>query len=135
MGPLFTLQYWMALLPPPIITPLFLYLMLTVFGGLLAVGILMIVLSGKLSDRVFWAKAAPKLASLFGWMGAFGLIHVWVAYEQIYLIGARFWLLLWAGAFLIWLGLILKYILVNIPDEAAEFAEKKRIEKYIPKKR
>jgi len=134
MYPLFTLSYWTSLLPPPTFDPLFIFVAGVEFGGALVLSFILFVLAKKKHEKIFWAKAAPKLGHLLAWYGVLGLLNLWLAYEQVYLWGARFWLLaLFLGA-LIWLGFILFYIFRKMPKEKEAYEEKERIRKYLPKK-
>lgn len=133
MHPLLSLSYWTSLLPPPTFDPLFFYLTVAEFGGALIVAIVLFVLSKKWSDRIFWAKAAPRIGHMLVWYSVLGFLNLWLAYEQVYLWGARFWILVLMLGALIWLGFILKYIFKKMPKEKAAYEEKMRIRKYIPK--
>jgi len=134
MTPLLSLSYWTSLLPPPTFDPLFLKLILGLFGLCIAAGIVLTVLSRRLKDDAFWGKGAPKLAAMCFWMGALGFIHLWIAYEQVYLLGARFWLLVWALGLLGWAGWIVYYVLKVLPLTEKAYEEKMRIRKYLPHK-
>lgn len=134
MHPLLTLSYWTSLLPPPTFDPLFLKSIIAVFGVCILAGIVLIVLSRRLKDDAFWAKAAPKFAAMGFWMGALGFIHLWIAYEQTYLWGARFWLLFWFVGLLAWTGYLLHYTFRVLPMTEKAYEEKMRIRKYLPHK-
>lgn len=133
MQPLFSLTYWSSLLPPPTFDPLFIALTVGVFGIFILAGIVLLVFSKRLKEKAFWAKAAPKIASMTLWMGILGFIHLWVAYEQTYLWGARFWLLVWGIALLVWVLHILNFVFRILPKTEVEYEEEMRIKKYLPK--
>ena len=134
MHPLLTLSYWTSLLPPPTFDPLFFTVTLSVFGFLVLAGIALLVLSKRLKDDAFWAKAAPKFAAACLWIGILGFIHLWIAYEQVYLLGARFWLIVLVAALLAMLARVLHYVLKVLPKTEEAYEEKMRIRKYLPKK-
>lgn len=78
-------------------------------------------------------KLYSKLYKLFLTMGLLGFILLFLSYEQIYLLGSRFWYLIWFIGFLIWLGLIIYHLIVKLPKEKKKFEEKKQFEKYLPR--
>lgn len=133
MHPLLTVSYWTSLLPPPTFDPIFLYAVIGLFVFCLAVGIAMRVLAKRLEDEAFWGKAAPKFGTALISMSILGFIHLWIAYEQVYLLGARFWLLVWALALGAWLIKDVHYTLKVLPKLEEEYEEKMRIAKYLPK--
>ena len=134
MKNLLTLGYWFALLPAPFLRSIVI-LLLAVFGGMVAASIILRFIAAKHADNMYWARGGRKFARLFQWIGALGLLCVWMGNEQVYFFGARFWLLGLALIFGVWLAFLLKYVLKTIPKRAAEFAEKARIEKYLPHKK
>jgi membrane associated rhomboid family serine protease len=75
-----------------------------------------------------------KRLSMFGiWMGIMGLILVFFTHELVYFFGARFWYLVWLVVAVWWLIAIIRHLTVVVPGQSASFAEKARIEKWIPK--
>lgn len=69
----------------------------------------------------------------FGWWGGIvGLLLVWFRYEQVSLLGARFW---WV-AVAIWLGwwavLIAIFVFKKLPQNKMIWEQKKAFEKYLP---
>lgn len=134
MPPIFSFGYWFDVTPEPL-ARLGLNFLLVAFGAVLAAGVIARVLAAKKSGNMYWAKGGVKAARMCFWMAPIGFLLTWFAYEQVQFFGARFWLLAWALAFLIWLGFIIKYVMVVVPEQAADFAERARIEKYLPKKK
>jgi hypothetical protein len=132
MTNLLTYAYWFSFLPVPFVSWV-LKLLIAKFAGLVLIGIVLRVLAAKKSDSMYWAKGGLRLSRLAIWMGCTGLILVWLTTEQVYFFGARFWFLVWGAVFVLWLVSALKYLLKVIPKQAAEFAEKARIGKYLPK--
>ncbi len=133
MKNLLTYGFWFSLLPEPFIRPM-LILLVAIFGVMVALSIALRIIASKKKGDMYWAKGGAKFAGLFQWTGVIGLILVWLGEEQIYFFGARFWFLVLGLVFLIWLAAVLKYVLKTIPKRAAEFAERARIEKYLPKR-
>ena len=127
-----TTAYWFSFLPAPF-QPWALKLLLVKFAGLAVIGIALRVLAVKKAGDMYWAKGGRRFSRLAIWMGCTGLILVWLTTEQVYFFGARFWFLVWGAVFVLWLASALRYLLKTIPKQAAAFAEKARIEKYLPK--
>ena len=134
MPPVFSFEYWFDLTPEPLAKPALIFL-LALYGATLAVGVAARVLAAKKSGSMYWAKGGAKVARMCFWMAPIGFLLVWFAYEQVQFFGSRFWFPAWALALLVWLGFIIKYVMVIVPERAADFAEKARIEKYLPKRK
>ncbi len=133
MTPLFTTAYWFSLTPPAL-SKGGMMIMLSVFGAMILAAIVLKLVSKRKKDTLAWAKGAPKFVALLGWMGVFGLLMVWTSYEQIRFFGARFWFLVWDAVTIVWLLSILKFIIAVVPEQAAAYAERERIRKYLPTK-
>ena len=105
------------------------------FAALVVFGIIAKVLSKKKSGSMFWAEGGKRLGAFGVWMGALGLLLVFFMHELIYFFGARFWLLVWAAGALWWLLRIIRFLTAVVPKQSAAYAERARIEKWIPKSR
>ena len=62
-----------------------------------------------------------------------GFVLLFLGYEQIYLLGAHFWFLMWLLGLLVWLGFIVYHMVVKLPKEKSELEQKKKFEKYLPR--
>lgn len=78
------------------------------------------------------AGIARKFASVMGTTGALGLLLLFFAYEQIALLGMRFWLLPLSFYFLFRLMRIAIYVVRDYPIERGKIEERRRFEKYMP---
>ena len=134
MTSLLSLNYWFALLPPALSAG-GLFVLGSVFGAFIVAAIVLKLVSKRKRDSLPWKKGGAKFAKLFGWMGVLGFVYLGLAYEQVRFFGSRFWLLVWAAVFLLWLWHCVKYVMAVAPEEAAAYAEKARIEKYLPKRK
>ena len=130
--PLLTWSYWFNLqameLTPWIKTALF-----VAFGLLFVLGIVAAAAAARNPGRMFLAEGGKRFSSLALWMGAFGLVLVFCTHELVYFFGARFWYPLWLIVFLVVLARWIKFVLVDIPEKKADYEEKARIEKWLPK--
>jgi uncharacterized membrane protein len=61
-----------------------------------------------------------------------GLILFFLKYQRIPYLGMRLWLILWLAACAIWLGFIVKYIIIDLPRLREEKKQKEQLLKYIP---
>jgi len=125
--------YWFWFTPKVLSRPMFIALA-AVFGAFIAASIVIRAAAARKRGSLYWKEGAPRVASPLLWTGLLGLLYVWFRQEQIYFFSARFWLAALAAVFAVWMGLAVRRIAKDIPKRAAEFAEKARIEKYLPKK-
>jgi membrane associated rhomboid family serine protease len=129
--PLLSWSYWFSLqarelMPNVKLAMLVLFVALIVFGVVASRFV-------KKSGSMLMIEGAKRL-SLFGiWMGIMGLILVFFTHELVYFFGARFWYLVWLVVAVWWLIAIIRHLTVVVPGQSASFAEKARIEKWIPK--
>ena len=86
----------------------------------------------KFTQKGINKKILDKFGDLFTSMGISGLILFFFRQQSVPLLGYRFWFLGWAIIFVIWLALILKYLILRVPEVRVEQAEKARKEKYLP---
>ena len=81
------------------------------------------------------AEIFRRLGRLFIVTGALGLLLLFLAYEQIPVLGMRMWLVPLAAYFFIKLGFIVVHIVRDYPRERAEIEERRAQERYAPKKK
>ena len=125
-------SYWFSLqvseLMPVVKTAL-----LAAFAALFVFGIAVGQIAKKKSGSMFWAEGGKRLSSFGVWMGVFGLLLIFFTHELVYFFGARFWFLVWLAIAVLWLISIIRYLLAVVPKQSAAFAEKARIDKWLPK--
>lgn len=78
------------------------------------------------------AKGFLKLFHLFLTMGLLGYLYLLFGWQGAVLLSTRFWLLIWLAVFIVWLGFILNYLMVEVPKKRKEINQKRQFEKYIP---
>ena len=125
-----TPQYWFS--PPPVLSSLTLWLMVAVFGLMLAAAVVLNILSQKSKFDQPLRRGLKKISVLLGWLGAAGFILLFFRYEIIPFLSWRFWYGLWAIGLAIWLGFILKFWFKDIPRRRKDLTEKARLKKYLP---
>lgn len=129
---LFSLKFWFALQPVPLL-PLYEFILLGIFSFLVVFAIVLrIVFLRKKSDPLL-AKRLKHLRQMFLVMGVIGLAFLFFTYERAFILGARFWYLLWAVVFLVWLVFILRDLFKKMPHEKEEKRRKEIFEKYLPR--
>ena len=111
------------------------YFLLAVFGVLIVLSLLIKIVEQKKKPQQFLKKLFQKYFSFFLTMGLVGLVLLWFRYENAAVLSARFWLLVWALAFVIWLVKIFQYQLKIVPPAREKLEQKKIFQKYLPKKK
>lgn len=132
--PFLSLSYWFSLQARELM-PSAKIALLAAFGALFVAGAVFKALAKKKSGSLFWNEGGRRLGSFGVWMGVCGLLLVFFAHELIYFFGARFWFPVWFLVAVIWLVWIVRFLLTVVPKQSAAFAEKARIEKWLPKSR
>lgn len=79
------------------------------------------------------AKVLKKIYKMLGTMAFLGYAILFLSYEQIYLLGAHFWFLIWVTGFLVWSGFIIYHLAAKMPKEKTELSQRKQFEKYLPR--
>jgi hypothetical protein len=79
----------------------------------------------------FYRQLYGKLGSFIISNGLIGLVLFFFSAEQIPLLSARFWLLLWVIGALTWFFFIVRYA-KSLPKKKKELEKEREFEKYIP---
>ena len=74
-----------------------------------------------------------RIAKLCIAMGTIGLVLGFFSFENIRLLGARFWYPVWVIGALVWAAFIVKYAMRELPAMNAAAKERQEKEKYLPK--
>ncbi|MFH1767470.1 MAG: hypothetical protein ABH826_05305 [Patescibacteria group bacterium] len=131
-SPLVSLDFWFNLTPhalsPGIDRGFFLF-----FGGLIIAGaIAKIIMRQKRADR-YLARAYKMVSQCLMMMGALGMLLFFFTYEEIYLLGARFWFIVWGLGSIVWIYSIIRYARVTIPKLRTRDLEKNKENEYLPR--
>jgi magnesium-transporting ATPase (P-type) len=105
------------------------------FALLIIIGIAIKIYKEVRPLEKFQAKLLEKYFYLLTVMGAIGVAMVWLRYERVQILSARFWAIVWLVAVLIWLYPITKYHLKVVPQAKKQAEEKKLFQKYLPRKK
>lgn len=134
MSALLNLSFWLNLSPDPLLPKSF-RLFELVFFALILLGVVAKVASiVKKSDYLF-AVGAKKLVNPFFWMGVLGLVLLVMDYERVTFFSARFWYLLWAIGFVVWMIFVLKKLVRDLPERKKMIDDRKKLERWLPKKK
>lgn len=128
MGNLFKLKFWLDLRPPQLL-PIYQKIFVGFIIFLLVFAVISYFFGFK--KKGLFSSVWRKLYSLSLSNFFIGLFLLFVNYELIPFLSARFWFLLWAIIILVWLFFVLK-TLVKIPEKKKKIEEEKEYKKYIP---
>ena len=124
-------SYWFDLSPEPlygIILQFFFFF----FTAIVLAGIILRVLGKNRARDRYARQFFLGLAPLFFTMGVIGWFILFFRYEGIYLLGARFWYVLWIIVFGLWLGFVLRYHLKIVPQKRQHADMRREQRKYLP---
>ncbi len=131
-SPLFTLDFWFNLRPHAL-SPGFDKSFFLLFGSLIIIGaIAKVIMRQKKADR-YLARAYKMVSQLFTMMGALGMLLFFFTYEEIYLLGARFWFIVWGIGLIVWAIYIIRYAKVTIPKLREADSMRNRENEYLPR--
>ncbi|HTK60134.1 MAG TPA: hypothetical protein VL283_02920 [Candidatus Baltobacteraceae bacterium] len=133
MQNLLSWSYWFSLQARELLPQVKLALA-AAFAALVVIGLAAAAMSKRHSGNMAWAEGGKRVASMGLWMGITGLLLVFFTHELVYFFGARFWYLVWLAVALFWTAAIVRYMLAVVPKKKAEYEEKARIAKWIPKR-
>lgn len=126
----FKFSYWFSLYPPEMSNRAF-YLSLAAFLIIFCLGIILKVLSKKLHLEIPYRRFLSRLGSPFIFFGFFALIFLGFKREMVYLLGARFWFLLFGLGTLVWIVYLLVRFLKTYKTDLAKIEKEKQIRKYL----
>ncbi|MFH1253777.1 MAG: hypothetical protein V1664_05650 [Candidatus Uhrbacteria bacterium] len=109
------------------------YIVLGFFVAILLAGIVLRIVQKRYSLDRFALKMFRALTRLLVTMGILGVILLFFSFEQVRLLGARFWYPLWLIGSLIWLFFILRTYFTVAPKERVKEDLRRQKEKYLPR--
>jgi hypothetical protein len=131
-APLLDIHYWFNPRPVPL-GPSLVGGILAFFGWFLVVAVaLWLIARGLRKEDPLRAGVIRRFSGLLGTTGTIGLLLLLCAYEQLPLLGMRFWVLFLFIMFVIWLCRIIAYIVRDYPARRADLVERQRLQKYLP---
>ncbi|MDA0208510.1 MAG: hypothetical protein O3B64_03885 [bacterium] len=133
--PLLNLNFWFDLKPSALTTTastaFFVF-----FVGLVLTGLIIRILARKRkkADR-YLGRIYLRSGAMVTIMGLLGLFWFFLADQQIYLFGAKFWLLIWVIVGVIWKISIYRYVKNVVPEKRKIEQSKADVNKYLPRKK
>lgn len=126
-------SYWFTMNPPE-------------FGGMIGnivFSIFLLCFVTGIVGRIISDKSATyysrlinrRISNLFFTMGLLGLILFFFGFERVQLFGARFWYPLWLLIALVWAGLLVRFVVREIPAMRERHGLSAIREKYLPGKK
>ncbi|MEK7105455.1 MAG: hypothetical protein AAB865_02120 [Patescibacteria group bacterium] len=132
LRPLFRPAFWFNANPAPLSTAgertLFI-----VFAVFLVLGAIIRMVATHRSEDRHVTEVFSRIGRLGVTMGLLGLLAFFFMFENVPLLGARFWLLVWGVGLIVWIVTIVRYIVKVVPAERAEELARQEREKYLPK--
>ncbi|MBU1146171.1 hypothetical protein KKD80_01325 [Patescibacteria group bacterium] len=129
-GRLLDLNFWFALRPSAIGNQTVIILAIG-FAIFLVLAIVCGILAKAKKQNPPLVKLFRKLKKMFSTMAVLGFIVLFFSYEQIYLLGSRFWFLLWFIGLIVWVVFISLYAVGKMPKEKDELEKKQKYLKYL----
>lgn len=131
---IFTLPFWFELQQTALV-PQYNRAFFLIFAGMLVLSTIVRIVRRKWQKRdKYLARGFDRFANLLFAQGIFGLVLLWFNYEELYLLGARFWFLIWAILGLIWFGSIVRYIVKTAPELREKAEARGEVNKYLPRR-
>lgn len=108
-----------------------------VFGSCLLCGLVSWIAFSLTKDKDgrIWSRLWRRLFHFGVTTGSFGLVFLFFARQEVRVLGARFWFLLWLAWASAWMIFILRHAFVRVPREMQEREERQRIGKYLSKRK
>jgi phosphatidylglycerophosphate synthase len=130
--PILSWSYWFSLQARELMPSVKMGLLIA-FAALIVLGIVARAIAKRSSGNMAVAEGGKRFARMAFWMGPLGLFFLWCTHELTYFFGARFWFLAWIAIALVWTVSILRFLLTVVPKKKAEYEERARIQKWLPK--
>jgi hypothetical protein len=133
LRPLIELDFWFALQPNGL-SPTFEKGFFALFGLMIIIGAVMRIVARQKKHGRYHIMTFKHVAAMLITMGFVGLVWFFFTFELIYLLGSRFWFLVWIIGLVAWCGHIIKFVKVRIPEMRAAGERKAQENKYLPRK-
>lgn len=102
-----------------------------VFAGMIVLGAIFILWTNFNKHQVV-KRLLSRVRNLFVWVGLVGVLWFVMRYENVPMLGKRFWFLVLAVWWVIWAGFIAWYGLAKFRKDKQEVDWKKLNSKYLP---
>lgn len=134
LRPLLHPSYWLTLEPPAVYSGSGRAYVLLFVGMLVASVVIRRFHVSRAKDRP-QAEVFRRVASMLAWMGVVGGVLFFFSYEQIRMMGARFWYLVWLLGVAAWTAAIVRYAKRDVPNARMRDEERRARDKYLPNRK
>lgn len=106
-----------------------------IFVLLFVLGIIArIVASNKTKDR-YVQNFGMRTGSMLITMGIIGIVLYFFSYERVYLLGARFWYVLWLIGLIVWAVFLFRFASKTVPEMRKRDSVRAQYRKYFPRRK
>ncbi len=134
LRPLISPSFWFSLFPDAM-GPLFERGFFVFFGLLIVVGAIVRIVARHRKEDKYVLRTFKRIGKMLLTMGLLGLLWFFFTFEEIYFLGARFWLLVWAVGLIYWIYTIVRYVKVEVPADRLAMQNKADFNKYLPRRK
>ena len=134
LRPLFHPSYWLTLEPPAVYSGSGRTAVLVFLAMIVASVVIRRVYVSRAKDRP-QAEVLRRVSSMLVWMGVVGCVLFFFSYEQIRMMGARFWYLIWLAGLVVWIAAIVRYAKRDVPNARKRDEDRRARDKYLPGKK
>lgn len=134
LQPLIDPSFWFKL-QPDLLSPTFEKGFFIAFGLMVIIGAIIRIVSRQKRHDKYVRQMFSRIGTMSLSMGLVGLVWLFFSYEMIYLLGARFWFLVWLVGLIIWVVMIVRFVKKDIPARKQEEQHRASANKYLPRKK
>lgn len=127
---LLDLNFWFALRPNAP-TGRMVLAAVAVFAVFLVLAFVLKIVARIKKQNPLLVKLLKKISKMFSTMALVGFVILFFSYEQIFLLGSRFWFLLWSAGLVAWIVVIVLYAVRKMPKEKNDMEKKNKFLKYL----
>ena len=118
-------------LRPPLMSQRALLLLLIICCALIVAAVISKLIAIRTKD-VLRTKGFNRLFHLYLTMGIIGFVYLFFSWQGVVLLSARFWLVGWLLALIIWKFFVVKYLYIEVPKQRTAIDQRRAMQKYIP---
>lgn len=131
--PLFKPSFWFDFTPEPL-TPFMETGLFATFGIMALLGAVIRIVAKSEKYSVELSSIFRKIGSMLTVMGINGFVLYFFTFEGVYILGARFWFLIWFVGVVAWLVAIWYDATVVKPNKGLDAAARRERNKYQPRR-
>lgn len=105
------------------------------FGVMVIIGAIVRIVARHRKEDRYLRKTFQSIGQMLVTMGILGMLWFFFSFEGIYMLGARFWFLVWAAGLVYWIIAIVRFAKITVPHIKEEASKRSEQNKYLPRKR